>query len=144
MSHAVGNLVPRVITVADLCLPDESARMVDDEHIRRLKADIRNGTFIGNVSRMVFFVLPGDPPRYRPVDGFHRGSALTQSVQEDVLEPTFPFSVDVVSDEEGRPRHLTDSEWVGSSMQRNDIGDKRAVVTLTDTQKSVKLLFTSV
>jgi len=144
MSHAVGNLVPRVISVADLRLPDESARTVDDEHIRRLKADIRNGTFIGNVSRMVVFVLPGDPPRYRPVDGFHRGSALTQSVQEDVLEPTFPFSVDVVSDEKGRPRHLTDSEWVGSSMQRNDIGDKCAVVTLTDTLKSVKLLFTSV
>jgi len=29
-------------------------------------------------------------------------------------------------------------------MQLNDIGDKRAVVTLTDTLKSVKLLFTSV
>jgi len=71
MSHAVGNLVPREITVADLCLPDESARTVDDGHIRSLKADIRNGTFIGNVSRMVVFLLPGDPPRYRPTDGFH-------------------------------------------------------------------------
>jgi len=29
-------------------------------------------------------------------------------------------------------------------MRLNDIGDKRAVVTLTDTLKSVKLLFTSV
>jgi len=63
-------------------------------------------------------------------------------VEEGVLPQPFPFSVDVVSDDNGRPCHLIDSEWVGLSMQLNEIGDKRAVVTLTDTLKSVNVLFT--
>jgi len=144
MSHAVGKTVSRRITVADLCLPAESARTVDPEHINRIKIEVQKGHFSTNVFRMVVCVAPEDAAKSRPVDCCHRGSALKQLVDARAIPQNYEFVVDVLTDDDGRPRYLTTTEWVGLSMQLNDVGDKRASVTLTDTLTSVKLLFDSV